>query len=1373
MSHPKKFSLLFVLCFFLFNGAVKAQSLKWAKSMGGSFNDDGLSIFVDGAGNVYTTGFYWGSADFDPGPGLFILTSVGGQDIFVQKLDSSGNFLWAKSFGGTSTDEGLSIAVDASGNVYTTGFFRGTADFDPGPGIFNLSSAGDDDIFILKLDASGNFLWAKSIGDFRFDAGNSITVDAAGNVYTTGSFERTVDFDPGPGITNLTSNGNPSDIFVLKLDASGNFLWAKAFGGTDYDDGRSIKVDASGNVISIGEYEGTVDFDPGPGTFNLTSVGDKDIFILNLDSSGNFNWAKSIGGASEERRSSISLDIAGNIYATGIFTGVADFNPGAGIFNLTPSGNEDAFVLKLNASGNFQWARSVGGPQFDEGNSIDVDASGNVYTAGFAAGTVDLDPGPGILNVSGGYVQILGNSGNFIWAAGMGSNCYSVKAGTSGNFYTTGNFTGTRDFNPGPGTSNLTSAGGRDIYVLKLGPCVQTSSVETISSCNSYTWQANGQTYSGSGSYNYTLTNAAGCDSVLTLNLTINNSTFATISESACSSYLSPAGNTYSTSGTYIDTIPNTAGCDSIITINLSIQNSSSTIFPVVCDSYLSPSGLTYSSSGVYSDTILNSVGCDSVITINLTINSSSGDSINPTACTSYLSPAGNTYTASGLYYDTLFNSFGCDSIITINLSIVQPTTSSISPSACQSYLSPGGNTYSSSGTYTDTVLNSSGCDSIITINLTINSLPSFMTINVIDLECYGDNDGEALLIPTAGPAPYSYYWSGPTVENGPFQQNLHAGTYYVQMTDANGCIYTDSVVINSPPEIVRSFNIFSPTCGNYNGAIDLTASGGLGSLSYQWNTGATTEDINSINANFYTVSITDSIGCVAIEGIPVSSQGGPSLSINNIISVSCYGLSDGAIDVDISGIYQVSIWANGGTSEDLSNIQAGPYHLIVADTLSGCVSVLNAFVPQPDPIYLDVITTTSICNDSTGTATLNMLGGNGGGTITWSNGSSGNTVNALAAGVYSVNYSDSKGCSDMSNFAISDAGAPLIFLDSIINVPCGGSTGEIQLTTTGNVAQNVYSWSNGLGTEDLTGAGPGTYILNVTDPVGCQSFFVDDIERIPAGVPKYCHTMFDSISQNNIVLWDVPVNLSRLDHYSIWKESSQAGFYQKMGETNNLSAGIYYDTLTNPDASYARYKVSVVDSCGLETVLSAHKKTVHLTQNFGVIPNTINLNWDNYEGYPLNTWFIYRNSQAQGWEIIDSVPSNSFSYTDQPPFQLSDPELYYVIKAGLPLTCNQNYHMVRSNNSNSSNVMINLDHTPTDQILQIYPNPTRDEIYLKSNHKGPYNLEIYNLQGNLILSKQDLHEMENLSISNLPSGSYFIKIESEKNKWIKKLIKH
>jgi len=460
----------------LLASTLNAQDLQWVGSIGGASLDYGSSIATDASGNVYVAGYFEGTTDLDPGSDVLDATSAGGTDIFVEKLDGSGDLLWARSMGGVSIDQGLSVAVDNTGNVYTTGYFEGTADLDPGSGVFELISSGGADVFVQKLDASGNFLWARSMGGPSDDLGNSVSVDALGNVYSTGYFGGTADFDPGTSVSSLTSAGL-TDVFVQKLDASGNLLWARSMGGSSNDIGNSIGVDASGNVYTAGYFEGTTDLDPGTDVFDATSAGLTDLFIQKMDASGNFLWARSIGGAGSENCYSIRVDATGNVYATGHFEGTVDFDPGTVVSNLTSAGDLDVFVQKLDASGDLLWARSMGGTSEDIGSSVALDASGNVYTTGYFRGTADLDPGAGTNNLASAgdrdiFIQKMDGSGNFVWAKAAGGTLFdsgsSIATDASGYVYTTGFYQGTVNFDPGTGTADLTSAGDRDAFVLKM-----------------------------------------------------------------------------------------------------------------------------------------------------------------------------------------------------------------------------------------------------------------------------------------------------------------------------------------------------------------------------------------------------------------------------------------------------------------------------------------------------------------------------------------------------------------------------------------------------------------------------------------------------------------------------------------------------------------------------------------------------------------------------------------------------------------------------------------------------------------------------------------------------------------------------------------
>ena len=461
---------------------LSAQTLTWAKAMIGSVTgslDGGNSIITDASGNVYTTGQFTGTVDFDPGPGVFNLTSAGGNDIFISKLDASGNFVWAESIGGKGNDAGNSIAIDISGNIYTTGFFNDTVDFDPGTGVFKLNAAaGSNTIFISKLNASGNFVWAKELRGSCYNGGVSIAIDASGDVYTTGTFSGTINFDPGAGTYNITSTGQ--SIFISKLNALGNFVWAKAIGGNQVM-AYSLALDHFGNVFTTGYFGGTNDFDPGSGVFNITSINSSDAFISKLDVSGNFVWAKDLGGTGSCQGTSISTDSTGNVYTTGRFNGTDDFDPGAGIFDLTSGTGGASFISKLDASGNFVWAKGLGGGTGSVySNSITISSLGYVLTTGFFSGVADFDPGQQVFNLTATgngdiFVSKLDSSGHFISAKALASSSSSRGSGnsiatdaTSSNIYLTGYFVGTVNFDPNSGIFNLTSTGNQfDIFIAK------------------------------------------------------------------------------------------------------------------------------------------------------------------------------------------------------------------------------------------------------------------------------------------------------------------------------------------------------------------------------------------------------------------------------------------------------------------------------------------------------------------------------------------------------------------------------------------------------------------------------------------------------------------------------------------------------------------------------------------------------------------------------------------------------------------------------------------------------------------------------------------------------------------------------------------
>lgn len=372
----------------------------WAKQFGGDDSNCPVtpkSIALDASGNVYITGYFHGAPDFDPSAGTFSITTSIFDEAFIVKLDASGNFVFAKSYGGANIDQAVAIKVDASGNIYSTGYYRGVADFDPGVGTYTLTTiASSFDVFISKLDASGNFVWAKNVSGGGDEKPVGLDLDNAGNVYVTGNFLNTADFDPSASVFNLVpSNNGQNNTFVLRLDPSGNFAWAKMLQGTSDVLATSIAIDELDNIYTTGHFLGTVDFNPSVATNTLTSNGSYDIFISKLDVAGDYVWAKSMGSTQIDLGLSLTTDASNNVYSTGSFMLSVDFDPNVGTNTLTAmhTSHSDAYLLKLDVTGNFGWARQLGSTNLvgTQGNSIITDGSGNIILGGSFQGPVDFD----------------------------------------------------------------------------------------------------------------------------------------------------------------------------------------------------------------------------------------------------------------------------------------------------------------------------------------------------------------------------------------------------------------------------------------------------------------------------------------------------------------------------------------------------------------------------------------------------------------------------------------------------------------------------------------------------------------------------------------------------------------------------------------------------------------------------------------------------------------------------------------------------------------------------------------------------------------------------------------------------------------------
>ncbi len=499
MNKFNKSYLCTIICilFFLINRVTVsyAQTWLWAKSESGPGGGEGYSVATDTFGNVFLTGENRG--------------------FFLTKYDASGNVLWAKSELGNMGGVGYSAATDAFGNVYVTGYFgfASTITF----GTITLSNIGLIDIFLVKYDASGNVLWAKSVGGGNVDEGLGVATDTFGNVFLTGFFySPTITF----GITTLiNTSANGFDVFLTKYDASGNVLWAKSAGGTSYDEGLGVATDAFGNVYVTGDFDSpAITFE----TITLinTNAGNNDVFLAKYDSFGNILWAKSAGGTSYDKCYNVATDVSGNVYVTGYFSSSAIT---FGTTTLTNAGSANVFLAKYDASGKVLWAKGSVGLNGNVGYSVATDASGNVYITGkfSEAGVSSITFGSITLPFPAGSTPIPGatdpmfivqydSTGNVRCASALasgGDDKSGVATDAFGNAYIGGDFM----INPFiVGTDTLPLTGGiEDVFIAKYTCCNNVPANNSITGPQTICYGATPATLAGNlpgggnGSVNY------------------------------------------------------------------------------------------------------------------------------------------------------------------------------------------------------------------------------------------------------------------------------------------------------------------------------------------------------------------------------------------------------------------------------------------------------------------------------------------------------------------------------------------------------------------------------------------------------------------------------------------------------------------------------------------------------------------------------------------------------------------------------------------------------------------------------------------------------------------------------------------------------
>ena len=777
--------LIVVFSLLCFVHSFSQNTRLWATYYGGTGLDNSHSIATDAAGNVYLVGFT--DSPNDIASGGFQNTPGGGYDAIIVKFDPAGNRLWGTYYGGSTDDYGLSVTVDATGNVYCAGRTRSTTNIASG-GFQNTYGGGQYDAFLVKFDANGNRLWATYYGGTNdeglFGYGCGVTTDATGNVYLAGYTASTTNIASG-GFQNVFGGG-VRDAFLVKFDANGVRLWATYYGNTGSEEAYSAATDAGGNVYLSGLTSSAAGIASG-GFSNVYAGGAVDAFLVKFDASGNRLWGTYYGGTANDIGTSVITDITGNIYLAGL-TGSAASIASGGFQNSYGGGTWDAFLVKFNPAGNRIWSSYYGGTADEEiywdGLASDIDE--NVYLAGrtYSANTGSVIASGGFQNNLAGtqnmFLVKFDAEGNRLCSSYYGQSHEehaSVAVDKLGHAYLAGSTTSTSGIASGGFQNSYGGALGGDAFLVKFNACFNTVNV-TATSTNIPCYgqcvgTATADAVDGTLPYTYTWS-------------TTPPQTTQTATGLCEGTYTVTVSDAILTTATAIVTITQPAILNANITstaISCGINNGTAIVIPsggMPTYTYSwSPSGGTDStatglSAGSYTAIVTDANGCKQTATVVLANSSIPTISVGPDLVLSCTITTG-IITASS-------------TTIGVNYFWTGPVVSGATNDTA---------TVDTPGTYTVTVIDpSSGCTNTRTVEVINDALAISIGPNVT-LSCATTSGIITASSLTTG---VNYSWTGPVVSGATNDTAVvnTAGTYTVTVSDPiTGCSNTATVTVS------------------------------------------------------------------------------------------------------------------------------------------------------------------------------------------------------------------------------------------------------------------------------------------------------------------------------------------------------------------------------------------------------------------------------------------------------------------------------------------------------------------------------------------------------------------------------------------------
>jgi hypothetical protein len=1056
----------------LLNLSIKAQSpsimLEWGKAMGNANIDIASQSATDASGNVYTVGYFGGTVDFDPSASTYTLTSAGAYDMFIQKLDANGNFIWANRIGSTGNEAANTVFVDGSNNIYIGGYYNGTVDFDWNAGNLSLSSGTVQSAFIAKYNSTGNITWLKGLIGTSTSNANSISVDNSGNVYTAGTIgQGVIDFDPNVGVSSFTVTN--SGFFVQKLTSAGNLSWAKGFNSaTAGCYATTIDLDNAGNPAIGGVFAGSVDFDPNAGVTTYTTfLSSEDAFVIKLNSLGNYDFGfplgvGSSGGNDADAVNDIEFDASNNLYVCGYFSRTVDFNPSAATNTLTISGgitgaftNKDAFIAKYSSTGLYNWATNLGignSTYIDLASGLAINSSGDAFI--------------GVSNYSSGgslssyKLCKFSSSGSLLFFKSFSNiESYDLNIDVAGNLYLAGYVEGSADIDPSTYFSNtVSSIAQKDALIVKFSECTTPASsgplTGAVALCN-----GSANSYSISpvvGAQGYAWSTNIGMVGTSTTNIIS-----LTSAQTATTGVISVVGYNHCgnapTQTLQVTVTPNT-------TVNVASSSSS------VC----AGNSVTLTASGATTYSWVSGETTSSIIK-------------NPTSTTVYTVTGYN-----GNCSNTKTLSINAVALPNMLVTINQATAAcagspvTLTASGATSYTWNTGaltNTISVTPSvttvYTVTGVNASGCVKTTTQIVTILS-----PVLAVSASAYSVCPGGVSTLSVSGAS--SYTWNGPGgMTNGPVRSvsPTMTSTYIVGGTGVTGCISQTNIVVYVTAAISVSATASSSiSCSG--SPIIITASG---ATSYTWNTGAasSTISVSPLTPTIYTVTGASGT-CSGTKTISIAAGTTPNMNAVTNNTLLCAG-QNANLNVSVTPMIpgMTYTWSTGQT---LPGIAVSPSvtttYTVIGKNMQGCTN--TASITQSVSPQIAVSVTTNSTVSCSGSPVI--LSASGATTYTWNTGSNSNTVSVSPTSNTTYSVTGASGaCSNSQTISVNASTNPSLSAVTNNTLLCVSQSALLTANGAGVVS---YLWNTGAVSANISVTPTTTTVYSVTgtNAFGCST---------------------------------------------------------------------------------------------------------------------------------------------------------------------------------------------------------------------------------------------------------------------------------------------